>query len=454
MDGRLPKIAAFGPKGRSLARELCRKPFEILPQGGTSATVIPRKTTFLIYFYFFFTDAAWCPWIGLTVKRIILAIVVFGATLTPMLFAIKESTPTFEARSLVSFALGREYVYVPDPSLTDIRAPNAGDFQGFVNAEMLLLDNPKLVRKAIEKVGLNRVYPNMPDTAEGLVEATIWLDESTMIELITGSYVVKVSVFHGNPVIAAELVNALVEAFLDHRRVMYTERELSTITARLEKAQQEAEEIDTALIALLGAPDATGLQIEYENAVRDEVALNAELREARLNMISLQQRKASLENRLGFEADALQAETEIEEAQSRISYLEQEFQNTQAHISGLSEVMPKARLLQARQEAQTDRIAELDLRLRDARAVEVSGFDNVRVIEEGTPPINPVSLSPKAQFAIAIIVAGIAAFAAYMIAFLLASRPKKTREEELHAPGVTVMKQSPRGDDRPAHLAR
>ena len=229
----------------------------------------------MIYFYFFFTDAAWCPWIGLTVKRIILAIVVFGATLTPMLFAIKESTPTFEARSLVSFALGREYVYVPDPSLTDIRAPNAGDFQGFVNAEMLLLDNPKLVRKAIEKVGLNRVYPNMPDTAEGLVEATIWLDESTMIELITGSYVVKVSVFHSNPVIAAELVNALVEAFLDHRRVMYTERELSTITARLDKAQQEAEEIDAALIALLGAPDATGLQIEYENAVRDEVALNA-----------------------------------------------------------------------------------------------------------------------------------------------------------------------------------
>ncbi|WP_226624676.1 hypothetical protein [Alloyangia pacifica] len=387
-------------------------------------------------------------------KRIILAIVVFGATLTPMLFVIKQSKPMFEARSLVSFALGREYVYVPDPSLTDIRAPNAGDFQGFVNAEMLLLDNPKLVRRAIEKVGLDRIYPDMPDTEAGLVGATIRLDESTMIELITGSYVVKVSVFHNNPVIAAELVNALVEAFLDHRRVMYTERELTTITARLEKAQQEAEEIDAALIDLLGGPDATGLQIEYENSVRDEVALNAELREARLNLISLQQRMTSFEHRLGAEAEALETETAIEEAQSRISYLEQEHRQTQEHIAELSEVMPKARLLQARQGAQTDRIAELDLRLRDARAVEVSGFDNVRVIEEGTPPINPVSMSPRTQFAIALIVAGIAGFAAYMIATLLGSRPKKTREEDLHAPGVTVMKQSPRGDDRPAHLAR
>ncbi len=387
-------------------------------------------------------------------KRIILAIVVFGAVLTPLVFAIKQSQPTFEARSLVSFALGREYVYVPDPSLTDIRAPNAGDFQGFVNAEMLLLDNPKLVREAIETVGLNRVFPDMPDTEAGLVGATIRLDENTMIELITGSYVVKVSVFHPNPVIAAELVNALVSAFLDHRRVMYTERELTTITARLEKAQQEADEIDSALVELLGAPDATGLQIEYENSVRDEVELNAELRDARLNMISLQQRKTSFENRLGFEAEALAAETEIEEAQSRISYLEEEYRETQAHIAQLSEIMPRARLLQARQEAQTSRIAELDLRLRDARAVEVSGFDNVRVIEEGTPPINPVSMSEKAQLAIAIIVACIAAFAAYMMALLLGSRPRRPRDEDFQAPGVTVMKQSPRGDDRPAHVVR
>ncbi|MBE9636661.1 hypothetical protein [Salipiger mangrovisoli] len=387
-------------------------------------------------------------------KRIILAIVVFGAVITPLLFAIKQSHPVFEARSLVSFALGREYVYVPDPSLTDIRAPNPGNFEGFVNAEMLLLDNPKLVREAIEKVGLNRVYPDMPDTEDGLIGATIRLDESTMIELITGSYVVKISVFHTNPVIAAELVNALVEAFLNHRRVMYTERELTTITARLDKAQQEAEEIEGALIDLLGGPDATGLQIEYENAVRDEVSLNSELREARLNMISLQQRKSSLQNRLGFEAEALAAETEIEEAQSRITYLEREHQQTRAHIADLSEVMPKARLLQARQQAQTDRIAELDLRLRDARAVEVSGFDNVRVIEEGTPPINPVSMSENAQVAIALIVATIAALAAFMIATLLRSRPKRPSDEELNAPGVTVMKQSPRGDDRQAHLAR
>ncbi|WP_353471264.1 hypothetical protein PVT71_07980 [Salipiger sp. H15] len=387
-------------------------------------------------------------------KRIILAIVVFGAVLTPMLFAIKQSHPVYEARSLVSFALGREYVYVPDPSLTDIRAPNAGDFQGFVNAEMLLLDNPKLVRRAIEKVGLGRVYPDMPDTEDGLIGATIRLDENTMVELITGSYVVKISVFHTNPVIAAELVNALVEAFLDNRRVMYTEREITTITARLDKAQQEAEEIDASLTQLLGGPDATGLQIEYENAVRDEVALAAELREARLNLISLQQRKVSFESRLGFETEAQATGADIEEAQSRIGYLEEEQSATHAHISDLSEVMPRARLLQARQQAQTERIAELDLRLRDARAVEVSGFDNVRVIEEGTPPIDPVSMSRRTQFAIAIIVAAIAAFAAFMIAVLLGSRPRRARDEDLLAPGVTVMKQTPRGDDRQAHLAR
>lgn len=361
----------------------------------------------------------------LTVKRIILAVVVFGAVLTPLLYAIKQSRPVYEARSLVSFALGREYVYVPDPSLTDIKAPNAGDFQGFVNAEMLLLDNPKLVREAIESVGLERVYPDMPNTEAGLVGATIRLDESTMIELITGSYVVKVSVFHTNPAVAADLVNALIVAFFDHRREMYTERELVTITARLEKAQQEAEEIDAELTDLLGGPDASGLEVQYENAINDEVQLKTELRESKLELITLRQRQTSFENRLGFEAEAVEAQTQVEEAESRIAYLERELAGTQTQVSDLSQVLPRARLLQTRQAAQTERIAELDLRLRDARAVEVSGFDNVRVIEEGTPPINPVNMSPRTQFAIAVVVAAIAAFAAYMIAMILGSRRRR-----------------------------
>ena len=140
----------------------------------------------LFYFYTVTFNDMWAfsaqGWIA-NVKRTFLALVVFCAVLAPLIHVVRQQVPIYEARSLISFALGREYVYVPEPSLSDIKAPNAGDFQGFVNAEILLLDNPRLIESAVDKVGFERTYPDLPFTDAGRRAATVALDAATKVEL-------------------------------------------------------------------------------------------------------------------------------------------------------------------------------------------------------------------------------------------------------------------------------
>ncbi|WP_145975829.1 hypothetical protein, partial [Ruegeria atlantica] len=89
--------------------------------------------------------------LGISRKFVKIAAVVVFCVFPVLAFYVMLRPAIFEARSLILFALGQEYIYVPDR--VGGEAPNPGDFQGVVNAEMLLLDNPELSLCALETVG-------------------------------------------------------------------------------------------------------------------------------------------------------------------------------------------------------------------------------------------------------------------------------------------------------------
>lgn len=354
-------------------------------------------------------------------KRLSLAIVVFFAVLIPLVSYSFRQEKVYEARSLILFALGWEFVYVPEASQAAAKAPNPGDFSGFVNAEMLLLDNPRLIRQAIEKVSLERVYPDLPNNEEGIRTAVLQMDAATSVELITGSFVVKVAVRHTDPQIAADMTNALTESFLELRRGLYADREVQSVTTRLNAARGEAAKIDAQIAEIVGVPDIGPFEALLTNATSEQARLEAELRDLMIDLVGLRQRNEALGRSLGREADRREVEVLISETEARAEFVREERDANSELVNKYSAIMPELRLLDQSQDRQEDRVAELELRLRDAQATATSGFDNVRVIEPGVPPLRSVSLSLKAQLAIAIAVALLAAAAAYAIAVLFKS---------------------------------
>ncbi len=354
-------------------------------------------------------------------NRFGLAVVVFLCVLAPLAFFAVKQEKVYEARALILFALGWEYTYVPEANQAGAKAPNPGDFEGFVNAEMLLLDNPQLVRTALETVNLSKVYPDLPNTEEGMLAGILALDAATGVELITGSYVVKVSVRHTDPLIAAELTNAMTAAFLNLRRGLYSAPEIRSITQRLKAAQMDSDQIDSQISDIVGSPDPSAFEAQLKTIGLDQLQMTSDLRAASLTLIGLKERHIKLQNQLGQDNELMEADVAIAENEARVAYLREQISANAAEISKMSAIMPRVRWLGESQKQQANRAVELEMRLRDAKAVAASGFDNVRVIESGVAPLRPISMPLSTRLILSAVVALVAAFAAFAISVLFGS---------------------------------
>ncbi|WP_152563277.1 hypothetical protein [Ruegeria halocynthiae] len=317
------------------------------------------------------------------------------------------------------FALGQEYIYVPDT--VGGEAPNPGDFQGVVNAEMLLLDNPELSLAALEAVGVDRAFPGLPPDEEALSQAVLWMQESTTVELITGSYVVKIAVQHVDPEIAAELTNSLTAAFLDRRRELYTARETSRLQTRLDAATSQATDTNNQVHELLGGLDPQFITFDLDRSSVDQANLEGLLRQSRTTLAALKVRRDLYAMRLGMEEQVLRTETEIEEEQARIDYIERAMLENQEKVQYLSALIPVLRPLIALQQQQAQQIADLQMRLRDNLALSGANIEgNVRVIERAVPPLRSSSASRKVLLALVGVVSILAGIAVAGFSMLLA----------------------------------
>ncbi|CUH42201.1 Capsular polysaccharide biosynthesis protein [Ruegeria atlantica] len=323
------------------------------------------------------------------------------------------------------FALGQEYIYVPDR--VGGEAPNPGDFQGVVNAEMLLLDNPELSLFALETVGVDRVFPGLPLDEDAVNQAVLWVQNSTTVELITGSYVVKIAVQHVDPEIAAELTNAITAAFLERRRALYTTRETSRLQTRLEAAIFQAANTNNEVAELLDGLAPQFITFDLERSSEDLANLEGLLRQSRTTLAALEVRRDLYASRLGMEDRVLLTESEIKEEQARIDYIERSMLENREKVENLSALIPILRPLTALQQQQSEQIADLQMRLRDNLALSGANIEgNVRVIERAVPPLRPRSASRKVQLAIVAIVSLLAGISVAGFSTLLSGGKPET----------------------------
>ena len=366
---------------------------------------------------------------GGTWKRIALAVAVFMAIVAPGTYRVVGQPPIYQADALILFALGPEYVYVPETDQASIKAPNPGDFQGVVNAEMLLLDNPDLHRAAVREVGLFRAFPDLPNDPAGIAEAAVRFGESTRIELITGSYVVKVAVHHTDPAIAAALANALTEAFFERRRRLYAAREVVSLQTRLDAVTTQLDNLAARIDRLLDGGSPLAVEAELERALSEEAHLALALRDAEADRAGLEQRLVASQDRVDRDAERRETEAELAEQRARIASLEAARAEAGGVVDRLSRLLPRVRPLVDKRAEQAGRATDLRVRLQEAEALGgPAGQDNVRVIEEAIPPLQPSSMPRRVQLAIVVIVGIAAAIIAAMIPHLLSrGRPTPPR---------------------------
>lgn len=131
---------------------------------------------------------------------------------------------TYKAHSSLLVKLGQEYVYQP-------RAGDAGrgailDNEQVIQAEIEILSSANLKQKVVDAIGLKRLFPDLAkqyaaapaDRAKYQGEAVKALEQQLKVGTAPETPVIRLEYAHKDPVMAAEVLNRLVDEYLQYRR--------------------------------------------------------------------------------------------------------------------------------------------------------------------------------------------------------------------------------------------
>jgi uncharacterized protein involved in exopolysaccharide biosynthesis len=214
--------------------------------------------------------------------------------------------------------MGEEYVY--QPTAGGAGAGATPDMQAVVNAEMRLIGSGAVVRAAIADVGLATLYPDIASApgseARKLAAAERAFVQHLTIETAPQTPAIGLSFEHRNGEIAARTLNALVTAYLEHRRTVLVGGEYEALAGESSDLNTRAARANGALAAFL-----TEHQIgDFESEL---AALAARAGDIETQLLDAQTRQREAEARAGafrtrYQEDALP----VREVDRRIAQLE------------------------------------------------------------------------------------------------------------------------------------
>ena len=233
---------------------------------------------------------------------------VFSLITGAVAYAVFGAPSVYETRTMLLYKLGREYIYVPEVQELGARAPDPGDLQLAVNAEMQILNGGDLRVEVIDRIGPTVLFPELEGEPDARVLAFGALTESVAVSLITGSYIVQLVVRHGDPDMAALIANELVAVYLDRRRQIFQTDSAATLTAQLELAEREVDTREAELAGLLDGGDILSFETLRDIAVAEQRLLEQQVLEAEAKLAALDDQAELIESELaGLEPMVVEA---------------------------------------------------------------------------------------------------------------------------------------------------
>jgi polysaccharide biosynthesis protein PslE len=286
------------------------------------------------------------------------------------LVAALMAPKAYTARTELIVRMGEEYVY--QPTAGGAGAGATPDMQTIVNAEMRMIGSGPVVRAAIAEVGLAALYPEIAGAggseARKIASAERAFAQHLTIETAPQTPSIGLSFEHRNPEVAAQALNALMDAYLAHRRTVLVGGGYDALAEESSDLSTRAAGASTALAAFL-----TEHQIgDFES-----------------ELAALAARSGDIETQL------LDAQARQREADARAGALRSRYQSEPEEIQLYSESDARAALVQAQMEReqllgryQADAlpVREVDRRIAQFEAF-LAGGDPPSVTRRGPNPV-------------------------------------------------------------------
>jgi polysaccharide biosynthesis protein PslE len=243
------------------------------------------------FFYVFFKHKRK---IGIIFCSVVIAIVILSFV-TPA---------AYQASTKVLIKFGRENTYTPAVAAPGGAPPVVID--GFrreeqINSEIEMLKARNLIEKVISVVGIEKLYPDLrprsgAETARQMERAVVLFEKKLTVVGVKKSNVISIKFEHSDPVIAAQVLNVLVDVFVEQRLVAYREpqsfgffgEQVRMLGEKLKRSEKDLELFQTQQnIAALEEQKAALLR-QISDGTLDLSRTSAELSEHRGKKVSLE----------------------------------------------------------------------------------------------------------------------------------------------------------------------
>jgi uncharacterized protein involved in exopolysaccharide biosynthesis len=201
--------------------------------------------------------------------------------------------------------------------------PKATD--GALAAELEILRSSDVVRQAIERVGIEALYPGLEGepVAAALASATDRVQGALVVRTLPGSDVIEVTFRHGRAEVAADTVNRLVERYQELRRATLAPAASSErfLSDRIGEQRQALADAEARLAAFHATNPATAAADPRRAIAERRVTIEAELRTLR-DAIDRERTVGQAEDPSVARARARLDELELEEQQILNTHVE------------------------------------------------------------------------------------------------------------------------------------
>jgi uncharacterized protein involved in exopolysaccharide biosynthesis len=353
-------------------------------------------------------DLSLLDFVRIIVRRRLVFLGLFVATLGAIAVMTFTQTPTYESTSVLLVKLGREFMGGAEPG--DIAAKRAMQIinrHEVINTEIEILRTQEVIGSVVAEIGVSRLYPDLP--AEDPLSprrATDRFGGNLRVEAVADAPVIRVKFGHPDPAMAAEAVNLLVDRFRERhlwafgnpQATAFLEEQVSTFRGKLQ-------DLENAIRVLMEEQGGSSLEHATELLSRQRLALSVELNSVKSQIASeraklgrLEQEKSTLSK---YEASDLQdyLDQKLVEASFRLSGLRASKGILEEQMVAYDEQLAELPALRARYDAllreheSTERfLASYSEKLEESLIYEEMDrqkIANIVVLQKGLVPTSP-----------------------------------------------------------------
>ena len=227
---------------------------------------------------------------------------------------------TYVSEASLLLRLGREYMYTPEVGESQNAAPMAFDRDQTLVAEARILNSRDLHEAVIDKLGAARVYPalaaNQPDPGRQRAAAVLALGRSVESELLKGSNLLQVSFKHVDPVMAATVLNQLVEGYISKRLTLFNRTSANTTAADFEARRTALARAEAELVEFKAKHGIRAFAEEMSLLLSQRSVLDQRLTDNRLSLAQAGGRSQALSGGMATLAGEVTLSTETQRSEA------------------------------------------------------------------------------------------------------------------------------------------